>query len=225
MNLYDAHRAMKITSNFLKPEAPVIHPDLLVMLNQASRSPEDQIAKIVTADKADDLNNEQVTPLGQLLRWLARNQKMIMFTGSRCYGDPTDESDFVWVVCASHDERKQLREFADSHQTPAEAEYGELAAGQYEGMGDFDEVFRFGPVNLIVVSEDHQWRGWQTGTDFLMMHKPRSKDRSKQIIRASLNYHYEKVSSNNPHTDPWGVTRIDTFEHFLEDCDIPVVEV
>lgn len=74
-------------------------------------------------------------------------------TGSRIYGQPTEESDLDLVVFMPRDQAEKIaKEFPDSLQSKIHPK-GTSA------------VFKFGPLNLIAVWNEDRLHAWQDGTE------------------------------------------------------------
>lgn len=163
--------------------APAISSELAALLDACSADLTDTTALLITADKAYDENQSK---LEWLLRWLAADQRLVMFTGSRCYGTPKPDSDWDWVLMMpGNATRKMLAAFAEpmdvDRETNKDVPYPDPA---YPGQGRLDMALRFGPVNLIIVSEDIQWEVWEVGTDTLLMERPVTRDRAIAVFTA-----------------------------------------
>lgn len=179
----------------------MIPHDLKVQLDHISIHPHDHVAKLVAADWCDD---HDMGSTAYFLRWMGHNAKNFLFTGSRCYGISGPDSDWDWVVSMHWRQANEIRANATEVQTvTGDGTYGELSSGQYEGLGDFDVVMRFGPVNVIVVSSDYQMNGWRVGTQHLLNEyrgpdREDAKKRAKSVIRHALMWAYETEHPAGP---------------------------
>jgi predicted nucleotidyltransferase len=111
-----------------------------------------------------------LVPEDEIERWVARAKAgrsspppdaRAFLTGSRCYGEPREDSDVDVVVRCDHELGLLLRRFADP--TPPVG----------DGDGDGDEygghvALRFGALNLILCYDDESFETWREGTDALL---------------------------------------------------------
>lgn len=148
-----------------------VAPELVALLQSCSENLTDDTAKLVTADWCAENGYES---LEWLLRWLANDERQglgLHFTGSRCYGTPKPDSDFDWVFCAENGfDIEFLRTFCDS-----DSSYGNCT---YAGTTGIDTALRYGPVNLLCVSKEAQWKAWVDGTTALLEKAPVTRDQA-----------------------------------------------
>lgn len=100
-------------------------------------------------------------------------------TGSRCYGEPTEESDLDLVVPMPAEVANKIWE--ELFPEKPETEYG---------LGDFS-VFRFGQLNLIATHTERAYDAWKVGTDkcvaqLLKKRKALTRSEAVTIIRREL---------------------------------------
>jgi hypothetical protein len=78
-----------------------------------------------------------------------QNQHHAFITGSYAYGHPTQESDVDLVVLIEPDAGQQLEELADSNPT---------------GYDDLSFNIRFGKLNIIGLTDTHEFKRWKAAT-------------------------------------------------------------
>ena len=167
-----------------------VHPELVALLTACSECPTDQTAKLVTADWAAE---RDMPKLEYLLRFLAEDDAFqhgdpILFTGSRRYGLPRPNSDFDWVwFNHTGDARIELCRHAKERLTQETKSDGP----PYDGSSLWDAV-RFGPVNLLIVTEDWQWNLWEKNTLELDKRKPVSKSDAKHHFLLAEEWEHDR---------------------------------
>lgn len=178
--------------------------DLKTLLDVCSKNPTDRTGLLVCADCAAE--NGQ-TSLEFLLRTLAERDRdpMFLFTGSRCYGAPREDSDWDWVVMLSTTFGDTLHPRADKSTWRAPVDWSlPLALQQYvppdpEEEGEYGEAgvwacFRFGPVNVIGVRDQAQWNAWENGTlDLLIVRGFTGKPIRRNDAVACFTRYFEKL--------------------------------
>lgn len=137
---------------------------LISLLVNASKNFRNLTAMLVAADRSDEVNEPN---LAFFLRYVANNvdpktiNTKFLFTGSRCYGKPTEKSDVDWVIVCDKPTERSLTEMANMIATA----YGEETTdANYYGHGQSTIALRMGPLNLILVRTELQWRVWRQGT-------------------------------------------------------------
>lgn len=133
--------------------------DLRTMLDAVSSDLTNGTKVLAAADAAQDAGEPQ-------LEWFLRNLPTgaKLFTGSRCYGIPRPDSDWDWVLYSTPTEITELAAFATQATRPTPvAKYADT---------DMHTALRFGPLNVICVTEERQWQAWWKGTDQLIKLKP-----------------------------------------------------
>ncbi|WP_406698586.1 nucleotidyltransferase domain-containing protein [Singulisphaera sp. Ch08] len=95
-------------------------------------------------------------------------------TGSHIYGTPHEDSDIDLVVMMPVSQLGRLNELI------AEDADSEM---RYEGMKP-GACVRFGKLNLIVVTDQDDYRAWQEGTAELTARKPVTRDEAKAVFHA-----------------------------------------
>ena len=95
-------------------------------------------------------------------------------TGSRAYGTPRPDSDIDLVVLVSPDDLAKLVELSDK-----QSDFGHPGGEHYE-----DGCFlRFGPLNLICVTDQTHFETWKKGTDELIAKKPVTRDEAIETLK------------------------------------------
>jgi hypothetical protein len=114
-------------------------------------------------------------------RWIEKNAgDRHLLTGSRVYGRPRDDSDTDVVVWAAEDAVESLCREADTYYTNETNEYeGATILGLRAAL-------RFGEVNVLLVTEEWQWRAWVTGTRQLTAEAPVTRDRAVEVFQSKF---------------------------------------
>lgn len=98
-------------------------------------------------------------------------------TGSRQYGTPREDSDLDLVVYISQEELDYLRdEWSSSTQA-----YGDVL------------VLRFGLLNLICHSNEHNYEAWRKATEVLTAQRPVTREFAVQTIKGLLSQHASEM--------------------------------
>lgn len=92
-------------------------------------------------------------------------------TGSRCYGIPTEGSDWDLVVLMSADTAAQLGESPGNE-------------CKYDLHCSASTAFRFGILNLIVCFTEEEFENWRLARDKCLAEKPITRDRAIEIHKA-----------------------------------------
>lgn len=105
-------------------------------------------------------------------------------TGSRCYGEPTEESDLDLVVHMPAEVADKIWEELFPGQPRGSDEYSTTTTNHFS-------VFRFGQLNLIATHTNAAYDAWKVGTDkcvaqLLKKRKALTRTEAVTIIRKEL---------------------------------------
>jgi hypothetical protein len=179
-----------------KTQAPVYSETLCELLTNVSRDLTDNIAKLVAADCADENNLPNLAILLRKLAKLQNTNRLILFTGSRRYSDFRDDSDFDWVIKVKQSKNAYAPFKALADVQTITDDYGQTTTSDVlypngpESMNiptsRLDCSMRFGPLNLILVSDQAQWDTWRLGTLKLMTEAPVTRDRAIVVFKETF---------------------------------------
>ena len=138
--------------------------DMRALLDQIHKCPEDDTLRLVVADKACE---DGLASLESLLRLIV---PPFLPTGSRTYGNPTEESDWDWVWLDNQSGfagARKLHMLADTSTWDSFAAT-DWSKDPYWKCPGISAAMRFGPVNLIVCTYRGQYEAWIKGTQRLV---------------------------------------------------------
>lgn len=198
---------------------------LIQLLLTASKNMRDQTAKLVAADWCQE---HDMPNLEAFLRFMATLDpkhicSQVLFTGSRCYGNwATDESDIDWVMCVDKSTEETLYWLANE---VAQA-YGEVGQdASYYGCGQTTLAVRIGPLNLILIRSERQWRTWKQGTHQMRKWQENAVPVDRDIAILTFDSIYRSLPEDRLRRTPihWDYVSRSTVEQMLEwyhdDCN------
>lgn len=125
------------------------------------------------------------------------NKLAALLTGSRAYGTPRDDSDIDLVVFGTQELVETLTRLATREEHP-EIKFNKGTGSSDRGLEQCQGTFRFGRLNLIVVTDIRDFEIWKQGTANLRG----MQDMSVNVTREDAIAHFRKLKDELGSQEP-----------------------